>query len=102
MISSGRQSLLIDDFFGSASRGLVEAQHALDDDARQRMAMWETDGIPPHAWTVSRCRLAFPIPLACLPKRTVAERTSLWIRPGSAASAQLAVTIGYRLSPLEE
>ncbi len=90
------------EFFGSTTRGLVDAQQALDDDARQRMKAWEEDGIPPHAWTVSHCTLAFPIPLECAPKNGVTQSTSLWLQPGPTAKARLAVSIRYRPNPIEE
>ena len=90
------------EFFASTARGLVDAQQALDDDARQRMKAWEEDGIPPCAWTVSHCMLGFPIPLECSPKDGVTQSTSLWLQPGPKAKAQLTVSIRYRPTPLEE
>lgn len=105
MITFNRpQSVAMHEFFGSATRGLVDAQQALDDDARQRMKTWEDEGIPPHAWAISQCRLAFPIPLECSPKDGVTQSTSLWLQPGpgTQARAQLAVRIRYQPSPIEE
>ncbi len=90
------------EFFASATRGLVDAQQALDDDARARMRLWEEDGIPPHAWAVSQCTLAFPIPLACAPKDGVTQSTSLWLQPGPRANARLTVSIRYQLIPIDE
>ncbi|MDQ6721522.1 MAG: hypothetical protein M3003_12115 [Candidatus Dormibacteraeota bacterium] len=96
------EPVAMQEFFASTTRGLVEAQQMLDDDARARMTDWDEDGIPPHAWSVAWCRLAFPIPLACTPKSGVAQTTSLWLTPSRGAQAQLAVSIRYRLSPLGE
>jgi hypothetical protein len=98
------QAVAMHEFFASATRGLVDAQQALDDDARQRMKAWEEDGIPPHAWAISLCTLAFPVPLECSPKNGVTQSTSLWLQPGPGAQARawLAVTIRYRPTPIEE
>lgn len=103
MITFGEPpAVAMHEFFASATRGLVDAQQALDDDARERMRAWEENGIPPHAWAVSHCALAFPIPLECAPKSGVSQSTSLWLRPGPLAQARLTVSIRYRPIPIEE
>lgn len=103
MIAFGEPpAVAMHEFFASATRGLVDAQQALDDDARERMRAWEENSIPPHAWAVSHCALAFAIPLECAPKNGVTQSTGLWLRPGPLAQARLAVSIRYQPIPIEE
>jgi len=78
---------------GSA-RGLVEAQKALDDHARESLTAWEQEGIPPSAWTWARCRLRLPVVYGLEPKTAPGDLTRLSVAPrrgGTAGSVSLAI-----------
>lgn len=94
---------LMGHFAAGSARGLVEAQRALDDHARQSLTTWEQEGIPPSAWTWARCRLRFPVVYGLEPKTTPADHTRLSIAPRKkGAVGSLSLTIRYLPSQGEE
>lgn len=94
---------LIGHFAAGSARGLVEAQGALDDHARESLTAWEQEGIPPSAWAWARCRLRFPVVYGLESKTTLADYTRLSIAPRNKGSVgSLSLTIRYLPAQEEE
>ena len=96
-------SLFMERFAAGSARGLIEAQKALDDRARESLISWEQDGIPPSAWNWAECRLRFPVMYELEAKTALADHTALSIAPcKKGAAGRVSLTIRYLPAPQEE
>lgn len=87
---------LMEHFAAGSARGLVEAQKAMDDRARESLTAWEQDGLPPSGWIWAECRLRFPVVFGLESKTTLADHTRLSIAPRKrGAVGSVSLTIRY-------
>lgn len=67
------------------ARSLVEAQMGLDEHGRASLLAWQTDGLPPAAWTWSECKLRLPLGFRLLSER-----------PGSSPTGKVELAVSAR------
>jgi hypothetical protein len=91
-----------EDFLAAMARGMVEAQRALDEVARESIIRWEKDAIAPSAYMWSLCKADFTTVLGCSPKPDAGELTRMSIAPRHTARGGVSFAIRYQPIPLEE
>lgn len=89
-------SVFMDDLITAAAKGMVDAQHALNEQTCESWARWEEHGIPPSGFMLSRCRMQFPTQVR-LEARNGQPMNGLQLRPRFKSPAR--VTISYRYLP---
>jgi|SRR3712207_702309 len=92
----------LEGLFAAGARGMVEAQQALDEEGRARLLIWETDGLPPTAWTCSHCRLKFPAAFRVEPKASASESTRVHVAARENSRGGVRLSFRYLPTPQEE
>ena len=91
----------LEELFAAGARGMVEAQQALDEEGRARLLIWETDGLPPTAWTCSSCRLKFPAAFRVEPKADATQATRVHLAPRGNSRGGVSISFRYIPTPQE-
>lgn len=92
----------LEELFAAGARGMVEAQQALDEEGRARLLIWETDGLPPTAWTCSNCRLKFPAAFRVEPKADASQQTRVHVAARENSRGGVSISFRYVPTPQEE
>jgi hypothetical protein len=80
----------MEEFFGGATRALVDAQLELDERGRDSIDRFDHTGIPPTAFALASCRLSCPVTLGVIPKEAPAARTGATLAARGAGRIALA------------
>jgi hypothetical protein len=80
----------MEEFFGGATRALVDAQLELDERGRDSIDAFDDNGVPPTAFAWARCRLSCPVAVGVIPRESPAARTSATLAPRGAGTIALA------------
>jgi hypothetical protein len=81
----------MEEFFGGATRALVDAQLELDERGRDSIDEFDDTGVPPTAFAWASCRLSCPVAVGLIPKKGPAARTAATLAPRGAGTIELAL-----------
>jgi hypothetical protein len=99
-VTGGASALALAAFLAGGARGMVAAQHRLDDDARKGFELWPETGIPPEPYMWSECRLRCPIAVGCEPRPR--GGATFHIAPRQQSRATLTFTFRYLAAPFDD
>jgi hypothetical protein len=95
-------SVRIDDLMAAAAEGMVDAQHALNEQTRESLSCWEEAGIPPSSFILSRCRMWFPTQVRLEAERNEDGQRRVELRPRFRSRARVTLSYRYLPKPFDE
>jgi hypothetical protein len=81
----------MEEVLAGVAAGVVDAQLALDDAARDSFEAFAESGVTPTALAWRTCRVVVPVAAGLAPKRGAGERTSATLAPGGGATVTFAL-----------
>jgi hypothetical protein len=79
----------------ASARAIVKAQLGLDSHAWERLRRWESEGLPPWASALTKCRLQVQVAVGCIPKEAAGQWTRLWLGTSGEGMASVSFTIRH-------
>jgi hypothetical protein len=81
----------MEEVLAAIAAGVVDAQLALDDAARDSFDAFASSGVTPTALAWRTCRVVVPVAAGVVAKAVAGERTSATLAPGGGATVTFAL-----------
>jgi hypothetical protein len=81
----------MEEVLAAVAAGVVDAQVALDDAARDSFDAFAESGVTPTALAWRECRVAVPVAAGVVPKAAAGQRTAATVAPGGGAVVTFAL-----------
>jgi hypothetical protein len=89
----------LDELLAGTARGLVDAQGALDEAARDSIVRWEEDGLPPTALAFVRCAVEVPVRWGTDARASQGSATRLALLPHETGAVRGTLRVAIRFLP---